>query len=92
MELDVNGNTYVSSYFPFFRMEQHEGFDVWGLRLPSGKIEDVLVFEQDQPLTSLKDYTRFLINEYILEEDDTLTPRAIQFKKELEELFCRNES
>ena len=87
MELEVNGKQFVASYFPFFRMEQHEDFDVWGMRLPSGQIEDVLVFEQDQPLISLTDYTRFLINEYILDDDDALTPRAIEFKKQLEELF-----
>ncbi len=87
MKLEVKGRHFVASYFPFFRVEQHEDFDVWGMRLPSGQIEDVLVFEQDQPLISLTDYTRFLINEYVMEDDDALTPRAIEFKKQLEELF-----
>ena len=92
MELEVNGKQFVSSYFPFFRMEQHEDFDVWGMRLPSGQIEEVLVFEQDQPLISLTDYTRFLINEYVMEDDDALTPRAIEFKRQLEELFYEQQS
>jgi len=87
MKLEVNGKMFVASYFPFFRMERHEDFDVWGLRLPSGQIEDVLVFEQDRPLISLTDYARYLINEYVMEDDDALTPRAIQFKRQLEELF-----
>ena len=92
MELEVNGKQFVASYFPFFRMEQHEDFDVWGMRLPSGQIEDVLVFEQDQPLISLTDYTRFLINEYVMEDDDALTTRAIEFKRQLEELFHEQQS
>ena len=92
MELEVNGKYFVASYFPFFRMEQHEDFDVWGLRLPSGRVEDVLVFEQAQPLKSVTDYARFLINEYILEEDGALTPKAIIFKRELEELFYEQQS
>lgn len=87
MKVEVNGKQFVASYFPFFRAEQHEDFDVWGMRLPSGRIEDVLVFEQDQPLISLTDYTRFLINEYVIEDDDALTPRAIEFKRQLKELF-----
>ena len=92
MHIEVNGKYFVASYFPFFRMEQHEDFDVWGMRLPSGQIEDVLVFEQEQPLISLTDCARFLINEYVMEDDDALTPRAIEFKRQLEELFHEQQS
>jgi hypothetical protein len=30
----------------------------------------------------------FLIREYVLEDEEMLTPRAIEFKNELEELLC----
>lgn len=87
MEVEVKGKIFVAAYFPFFRTEQHTDFDIWSLRLPSGRVEDIIVFDCDNPLDSLRDYASYLITEYVLEDDDMLTPKAIEFKAELKELF-----
>lgn len=85
----VEGKRFVASYFPFFRTERHEDFDVWGLRLSDGSTSDmsVIVFEPENTITELYDNAKWLIKEYILEDDDTLTPRAIMLKKELMGIF-----
>jgi hypothetical protein len=92
MIVEVDGVVYSAPYFPFFRVEQHEDFEVWNLRLPSGSLEEVLVFETQKPLACLTEHVEYLIREYVLEEEIMLTKRALDFKKELEELFCRHES
>ncbi len=92
MIISVDGNRYQFSYYPFFRMEQKDDFHVYGMRLPSGKIEDVLVFDMVRPLNSLREYAEFLIREYVLEEDDMLTPRAMDLKRELQELLGHEEN
>jgi hypothetical protein len=86
----VDGKRFVASYFPFFRTERHEDFDVWGTRRADGSTSDmsVIVFEPENTVTELYDNAKWLIKEYILEDDDALTPRAIALKKELMEIFC----
>jgi hypothetical protein len=88
MKITVDGVDYDTQYFPFFRRERHEDFEVWNMRLPSGKIEEVLVLEPETPMQSITEYMEFLIREYVLEDEEMLTPRAIEFKNELEELLC----
>ena len=88
MKITVDGVDYETQYFPFFRAENHDDFQVWNMRLPSGKIEEVLVLHTEKPMQSLTEYMEFLIREYILEDDEMLTPRAMEFKNELKELFC----
>lgn len=89
MIIDVSGKRFVASYFPFFRTERHEDFDVWGLRLADGSTSDmsIIVFEPENTVTELYDNAKWLINEYILEDDCALTPRAITIKRELMEIF-----
>jgi hypothetical protein len=85
----VDGKRFVASYFPFFRTERHEDFDVWGMRRADGSISEisVIVFEPKDTMPELYANAKWLINEYILEDDDALTPRAIALKKELMEIF-----
>lgn len=85
--IEVNGKTFHMLYYPFFRIETFEYFTTFGMRLPSGKIEEVVVFETETPTNALNDYCVFLIKEYVLEDDIMLTPRALQLKKDLMELF-----
>jgi len=51
----VEEKRFVASYFPFFRVERHEDFDVWGLRLSDGSTSDmsVIVFEPENTITEL---------------------------------------
>lgn len=89
MHVIVNGRHFVASYFPFFRSKRHDGFDVWGIRFIDGSISDitVLVFEPNNPMPELYENARWLINEFILEEDDALTAIAKKFKQNLMEIF-----
>lgn len=89
MNVTVNGRHFVASYFPFFRIKQGDSFDVWGIRLADGSISDmtVLVFEPENALAELDKNARWLINEFILEEDEALTPNAQKFKQSLMEVF-----
>ena len=89
MIVDVDGKRFVASYFPFFRTERHEDFDVWGLRLADGSTSEmsVIVFDPKDTVAELNENAKWLINEYILEDDAALTPRAIALKKELMEIF-----
>lgn len=87
MRIELNSVLYSFKYFPFFKTETHEDFDIFCMRLPSGNIEEVIVFDKEAPMNCLRDYSEFLIKEYILEDDIMLTPRALEFKKDLIELF-----
>ena len=89
MIIDVGGKRFVSSYFPFARTDGNEDFDVWNLILSDGSISEssIIVFEPKDADSELHTNAKWLINEYILEDDDALTPRAIAFKKELMEIF-----
>ena len=89
MIVNVNGKRFVASYFPFFRTDRHEDFDVWGLRLADGSTSEmsVIVFEPKDAVVELHANAKWLINEYVLEDDAALTPRAIAIKRELMEIF-----
>lgn len=87
MRVTVGSNTYETRYFPFFLKEKTELFSVYTLRYPSGFIEEVLVFEQDEYMTELNAYLEFLIREYMLEDDIMLTPMAQRLKRDVYELF-----
>ena len=78
---------YETVYFPYFRIENNEDYSIFGLRLPSGRIEEIVVFEKDKYMEELKAHTKFLLLEYGLEEDIMLTPRAMELKNEIRELF-----
>jgi hypothetical protein len=38
-------------------------------------------------LSELRDYLKFLVREYLLEENDSLTPHAQRLKEDIRELF-----
>jgi hypothetical protein len=90
MIVDVHGKRFVASYFPFFRKKRYEDFEEWGLRLADGSVSEVtmLVFNTDKPIPEIYENAAWLINEYILEEDDMLTQRALNLKRQLMEIFC----
>lgn len=89
MKVEYQGKIYKTSYFPFFRIKKNGGFQVFGLRYPSGTIERVIVSDTDSYLTELREYLVFLIREYMLEEDDMLTPYAQRLKRDIHDLFGR---
>ena len=88
MKINVDGKTYETLYYPFFRVERHEeGFDIYTLRLPSGYVEEIPIFETKQPCDELKAHLTFLLREFALEEDDALTPKAMDMKRDVRALF-----
>jgi hypothetical protein len=88
MKIEHDGKSYETIYYPFFRVERHsEGFDIYTLRLPSGHIEEIPIFETNQPTDELKDHLVFLLREFALEEDDVLTPKAMEIKRDVRALF-----
>ena len=91
MILNVDSKQYDTRYFAFFRKEIHSDFEIWNMRLPSGNIEEVIVFEIEDPLNCLKEYMEYLIREFFLEDDDALTPKAVEFKKDLQNLIYEKE-
>lgn len=85
--IEVDGKRFKLSYYPFFRIKSKGNFAVFGMRLPSGQIKEVLVFNDESPIVALKEYCQFLVKEYVLEDDIMLTPKALELKTELMELF-----
>jgi hypothetical protein len=83
----INQTKFEMKYFPFFRKEDHQDFQIWGMKYPSGIIEEVIIFEKENYIDELKSYMQFLIEEYLLEEDIMLTPSAKKLKDDLRELF-----
>jgi hypothetical protein len=83
----VDGREYESIYFPYYRLEKNESFSVFGIRYPSGFTEEVLVFDVDNHIVELKEYSKFLIKEYAFEDDDMLTERARRLKNDVKKLF-----
>jgi hypothetical protein len=94
MNVNVNGRHFVASYFPFFRTEQGNDFDLWSIRFVDGSISDmtILVFEPNNAISELHENARWLIDEFILEEDEALTPKAQRLKQNLMEIFHEQRS
>jgi hypothetical protein len=90
----VGDRKFVAEYFPFFRIKRFEGFDEWAIRFVDGTTSDqtVLVFDQKNVVSELHEHARWLINEFILEEDAALTPRAQHIKQCLMEVFHEQRS
>jgi hypothetical protein len=87
MKVIVNGILYESIYFPYYRLKQNEYFSVYGIRYPSGFTEKIFVFDIHNQMKELKEYSKFLITEYALEDDAMLTERAKRLKQDVKELF-----
>lgn len=91
MKVEVNNKIYETKYFPFFLKEKRGGLSIYTLRYPSGFIEKVIVVNEDDYIAELKEYLKFLITEYLLEEDIMLTQRALRLKKDVSDLFYKGE-
>lgn len=87
MKITFNKKNYETIYHPFFRIERQEDFDVYSLRLPSGKVEELIIFDKQTPTEELKDHLRFLLEQFALEEDDALTNTARELKRDVCALF-----
>ena len=87
MIVEYEGKSYRTSYYPFFRIRRGEGFDVYAITYPSGSFEEFLVFDVDNPRPALEDYLAHCIKEYLLEDDDMLTSRALRIKKDLSDML-----
>lgn len=81
-----NGKEYETQYYPFFRIKKKAGYQVFGVRYPSGHIERVITNNENY-LQELNEYLKFVIAEYMLEDDDMLTPCAKRLKYDVQELF-----
>ena len=89
MKVTIGTETYETKYFPFFLKEKRQDYSLYTLRYPSGNLDKVLVFDQDNYMEELRDYLKFLIREYMFEDDDMLTSRAKELKKDICDLFDR---
>lgn len=88
MKINVDGCTYETIYYPFFRIQRFvDEFDLYTLRLPSGHIEEIPVFETDQPTNELVSHLAFLLKEFAFENDQALTPKAKDMKRDVRALF-----
>ncbi len=87
MRVEYEGKIYNTQYFPFFRIKRRDGYQVFGLRYPSGSIERVIVFDTPEYMQELQNYLKFLITEYMLEDEEMLTPYAKRLKEDIHELF-----
>jgi len=87
LEVVYEGNVYKTQYFPFFRIKKLKGCQIFGLRYPSGNIERVFVMDDVSPIPELREYLKFLIIEYMMEDKDALTPYAQRLKEDIHELF-----
>lgn len=87
MNFYVGNDLFEFRYYPFFRISKEQTYHKYGMRLPSGHIEKILVFDIQYPVFSLREYSAFLIKNYVLEDDDMLTTRAMKIKKDLMELL-----
>lgn len=87
MQVEIDGKIYTTKYFPFFRVKSTGEYTVYGIRYPSGSIEKIIVFDPDNYRQELASYLKFLIKEYMLEDDDVLTPFAQRLKEDIYELF-----
>lgn len=87
MNICIDNVTYKTSYYPFFRIEQHEDFDVYSLRYPSGLVEEIIIFDKGSPIDELETHLIFILNHYGLENDESLTPKAMELKQDVRRLF-----
>ena len=91
MKVTIGTETYETRYFPFFLKEKKDYFSVYTLRYPSGFVEEILVFDEDNYMEELRSYLKFIITEYMLEDDTMLTSMAQRLKKDVYDLFHENE-
>jgi len=87
MQVEYEGKLYSTQYFPFFRIKRSGAYQVFGLRYPSGSIERVIVSDTPNYMKELQNYLKFLIKDYILEDEEMLTPYAKRLKKDIYDLF-----
>lgn len=87
MKIKIEGKTYETKYFPFFRSEVHPNFTIYTIRYPSGFVEEMLVFDDKNYMEELRTHLVFLLKEYGLEDDEMLTPFAQRLKKDVKDLF-----
>lgn len=87
MKITIDNIEYETIYFPFYRIKKHKQFTKFGLRYPSGFIEDIVVFDATNYMEELRGQLEYTLREYGLEEDDMLTPKAMELKRNVRDLF-----
>lgn len=87
MKITIGAETYETRYFPFFLKEKRDYYSLYTMRYPSGRIDKVLVLDQNNYIEELKKYLEFLVKEYLLEDEDMLTQNAIELRKDIYDLF-----
>lgn len=87
MIVEYEGTSYKTYYYPFFRIRRGRGFDVYTITYPSCSVEEFLVFDVENPRPALEEYLVHCIKEYLLEDDDMLTSRALRIKKDLMDML-----
>lgn len=87
MEVEHEGKIYKTQYIPFFRIKKLDGYQIFGLRYPSGRVERVFIIDGRKPVPEMIEYLRYLIKEYMREDYVPLTPYARMLKEDIDDLF-----
>lgn len=87
MKIKIDNIEYEPIYYPFYRIAKSKQFTTFGLRYPSGFIEHVIVFDDTNYMEELKGQLEYTLKEYGLEEDDMLTEKAMELKRDVRDLF-----
>lgn len=64
-----------------------KGYDIFGLRYPSGRIEKVIVINSNNFIEELRGYLLYLIKEYIQDDKEITGQRARKLKEDVYDLF-----
>lgn len=87
MRINLGEKTYQTVYFPFFRIKEHAHYTIYGIRYPSGNIERLFVDSRSDRIECFREYLKYLIQDFMMEDDDVLTEHGRKIKEDVYELF-----
>jgi hypothetical protein len=87
MQIKHGDRTFETQYFPYFRIKKTDRYQIFGMRLPSGLIDRINVPNDSNMWEVFHEHLQHLVDEYMVEEDDALTPHGKRLKGDVNELF-----
>jgi hypothetical protein len=90
MIIEYDNKIFETRYFPYFRIKKAKGYQVFGVRFPSGFIDRIIVSDDSDMMETFRVHLEYLVHEYMMEDDEALTPHGKKLKEDVYELF--NES
>lgn len=83
MKIYHKNKLYKTIYYPFYKTEKDDNIEQYGIRYPSGRLE---TFYINHP-NGLKQYLEMMIEQYLLEDDISLTQHGLEIKQDVRTLF-----